>query len=349
MGQPSTGSRFAASRPPIAEEDIAARLGAMLDLPDTGTRRVMAGSTRAGTEALMGAMAAISGGAGRALVVAADAPRGAPESAIDHAAGAGAAAFVLEAEGPATITDTRSYATVAPGTRFRGVSEGSADGLGVTQYDRQSYIETVSEAIDQLDASDEPDAIALQAPDGSLPYRVAGAVGDTDSIQAGSTVHRLGDLGAASVPVSLASAMADGHDQLLACSFASGASADALAIRVDADVPHELALEGETELTYAEYLRVRGEITSGAPSGGGAYVSLPTWTQSIEQRYHLEAGRCPACGALAFPPRGACPDCGELSTYEPVRLPGTGTVEAIDDDRSGWGTAGVCRAATPAR
>jgi hydroxymethylglutaryl-CoA synthase len=81
-------------------------------------------------------------------------------------------------------------------------------------------------------------------------------------------------------------------------------------------------------LTYAEYLRRRGTITSGEPEGGGAYVSVPSWQRTVPQRHRLVAGRCPACDALNFPPSGACLDCSERVAYDRVELPGTGTVEA---------------------
>ncbi|OAQ51144.1 hypothetical protein HTG_18415, partial [Natrinema mahii] len=176
----------------------------------------------------------------------------------------------------------------------------------------------------------DPEAAAIQAPDGKLPYRAAGAAGvGTDEIQAAATVHELGDLGAASVPVSLAGALADGDESVLAVSHGSGAGADAVVVSADGDVPAVTALEGGDPLSYAEYLRQRGVVTTGPPSGGGAYVSVPSWRRSLPQRYRLEAGRCSACGALSFPPEGACDDCGALAEYERVELAGEGTIEAV--------------------
>jgi len=93
-------------------------------------------------------------------------------------------------------------------------------------------------------------------------------------------------------------------------------------------VPVEAALEADVELSYAEYLRRRDEITSGEPEGGGAYVSVPSWQRTTPQRHRLVAGRCPECGALNFPPEGACSDCTARVDDERVELPGTGTVEA---------------------
>ncbi len=321
---------FAASRPPTAEEDLTARLGAMLALSESATRHELIGSTRAGTRALWAGLDALEADATTALVVAADAPRGDPDDGIDHAAGAGSAAFVLEREGPAEIVDRAEYAAPYPGTRFRDTGEDETQGLGITQYDRQAFTETIGGAVDGLEVDPEPDAAAIQAPDGKLPYRAAGAAGvGTDEIRAAATVHDLGDLGAASVPVSLATALADGYESVLAVSQGSGAGADALVVESDGAVPAATALEGDDPLSYAEYLRQRGVVTTGPPSGGGAYVSVPSWRRSIPQRYRLEAGRCSECGALSFPPEGACDDCGSLAEYEAVELAGEGTIEAV--------------------
>lgn len=321
---------FASSRPPEAEDDLTVRLGKMLSLDESTTGHLFTGSTRAGTRALWAGIDAINADATTGLIVVADAPKGAPDDDVDHAAGAGAAAFVLAGDGPAEIVDRAEYAVPYPGTRFRDTAEDETQGLGVTQYDRAAFTETVGSAVDGLETDPDPDAVAIQAPDGKLPYRAAGAAGvETNEIQVAATVHELGDLGAASVPVSLASALADGYTSLLAISHGSGASADAFIVETDAEVPAKINIESDDTLSYAEYLRQRGVVTTGPPSGGGAYVSVPSWRRSIPQRYNLEAGRCPNCGTLSFPPEGACADCNSLVEYEPVSLPGTGSVEAV--------------------
>ncbi|WP_247731700.1 zinc ribbon domain-containing protein [Halovivax limisalsi] len=319
---------FAASTPPVAEGDLTSRLAGFLGIASDVPGTTLTGSTRAGTQAIAAAAEAVAAGAGRALVVAADAPRGDPDDAIDHAAGAGAGAIVVSREGPARIVDRAAYASAHPGTRFRGAGEAATEGLGITQYDRRAFLEHVDGAVDGLAVEPDPDAVAIQAPDGKLPYRAADACGvDADAIRTCATVHDLGDLGAASVPVGLARALADGHESILAVGYGDGA--DALAIETETPTPAAMALDGDADPSYAESLRQRGRLTSGAPEGGGAYVSVPTWRRSLPQRHRLEAGRCGACDALAFPPSGACSACGELSGYEPVTLPGTGTVESV--------------------
>ncbi|NEU57169.1 OB-fold domain-containing protein [Halorussus sp. MSC15.2] len=340
---------FASTTPPLAEEDLTARLGGMLSVPSEATRHVFTGSTRAGTRALDAALSAgpwENGGAGDdegesvGLVVAADCPRGDPDSDEDHAAGAGAAAFVLSASGNAAVRRRAEYATEYPGTRFRRSGSQSVEGLGATGYERQAFTETLAKAVNQLDLGvrDEDgengaiDAAAVQAPNGKLPYRAAGALGvDTETIRRCATVHELGDTAAASVPLGLATALAAGDERILAASFGSGAGADALLVESDTGdgVAAETALDDAEAVSYAEYLRKRGELTSGPPEGGGAYVSVPSWRRTLDQRHRLLAGRCPECGSLNFPPEGACNSCKTLvDEYDEVELTGEGTVEA---------------------
>ncbi|WP_115864352.1 OB-fold domain-containing protein [Halorussus litoreus] len=339
---------FASTTPPLAEEDLTARLGGMLAVPADATRHVFTGSTRAGTRAIDAALAAgpwadgSDGGDDEVdrvgLVVAADCPRGDPDSSEDHAAGAGAAAFVLSGSGAAEVAARAEYAEAFPGTRFRRTGEETVEGLGATGYERQAFTETLAGAVEQLDADvSEVDAAAVQAPDGKLHYRAAGALGvDAETIQRCATVHELGDTGAASVPLSLAKALEQDDERILAASFGSGGGADAFVVENERErggdaVAAALALGGEDaeRVGYAEYLRKRGELTSGPPEGGGAYVSVPSWKRTLDQRHRLLAGRCPECGDLNFPPEGACNACKSLvESYEEVQLPGTGTVEA---------------------
>lgn len=319
---------FASTTPPVAEEELTARLGSMLGVPGETTRHEFGTSTRAGTRALR---VALETGRTPALVVAADAPRGQPGEGFGQAAGAGAAAVLLDADAPGRILDAGEYGDPRPGTRFRRTGEEHIRGLGITDYDRDAFRETLAGAVDRLGSDPEPDAAPIQAPDGALPYRAADDLGvSTDEVQAGTTVHELGDTGAASVSLGIARAIADGHDRLLALGYGSGGGADALVIDADG-VAVEMGggFDVTTDLSYPEALRRRGEITPDPPAGGGAYVSIPSWRRSLPQRHRLVAGECPDCGELNFPPEGACAECGSLVAFESVELPGTGTVEAV--------------------
>ncbi|WP_323676827.1 zinc ribbon domain-containing protein [Halorubellus sp. PRR65] len=329
---------FASTTPPVEEEDVSIRLGSTLGVPETARFESFGGSTRAGTRALAAGFDAALDDGEHALVVASDCPKGEPAGERDQAAGAGAVAFVVVDGGPANALYRGSFARPTPGTRFRERGSERVDGLGVTSYDRAAFAETLAGAASALDARTtdggvDVDAAAVQAPDGSMPYRATGALGvDTDAIQRVATVHDLGDTGAASALLGLARALDDPDvRRVLVAGYGSGAGADAFVVDADGAMPASLALErdDERELSYAEYLRLRDEVVpDDPPEGGGAYVSVPSWRRTLPQRHRLVAGRCTECGALAFPPEGACGDCRSMAGYEDVQLPGTGRVEA---------------------
>lgn len=319
---------FATTTPPMAEEDLTPRLCSVLGAPKDAKTQTTTGSTRAGAAVLDAVLDGGPFGDRVGLVVVSDCPQGAPDSDVEHAAGAGAVALVVNDSGPGTVTDRASQVATYPGTRFREAGDRRTMELGVTQYDRQSFRRALGGAADALTVPTESvDAAAVQSPDGKLPYRAAGALGlDPETIAAATTVDTLGDTGAASAFLGAATAFADGYERVLLAAYGSGASATLLV--VDGPVPVEAALDGSISLSYTEYLRRRGNITSDEPEGGGAYVSVPSWQRTLPQRHRLVAGRC-ECGALNFPPAGACTRCHDRdATFERVALPGTGTVEA---------------------
>jgi len=330
----------ATTTPPAEEEAMEPRLVSMLGLGAETVTRQFTGSTRAGVEALVAACSSTDAHSTRqsTLVVATDAPRGAPDSEHEHAGGAGAVATLVNSSGSARITDVAEHVEAYPGTRFRLAGSTETTGLGVTGYDRTAFIDTVTEAVRGLETDpSDADAVCLQSPNGKLPYRVAGTLGvETDAIQRGTLVHEVGDTGVANPLLGLVAALEDGAERVVLVGYGSGGGATALTVELDgvaletegiAPEIEEIESEATVDLSYGEYLRMRGDITPGEPAGGGAYVSVPNWKRTIPQRHRLAAGRCPACGTLSFPPDGACTGCRTLVDYEEVTLSGTGTVE----------------------
>jgi hydroxymethylglutaryl-CoA synthase len=319
-GQALDSVSFASTTPPLAEADLTPRLGSYLDAPRETPRRVYGAHTRAGLDALLDGLDRD----GLALVVAADCPAGEPDDPREHAAGAGAAAFIVGPDAPATVEASAGVAAPRPGTRFRRAGSTDLEGLDVGTYGREAFVDLVEAAVDGLRGPDGGyAAAAVQAPDGKLPYRTGV---DTDAITAVETVSDLGDTGAASVPLGLARSFAAGHDRTLAVAW--GAGAGAAACLVDGTAPVAASLEATRELDYQAYLRRRGDIVGTPPDGGAAHVPVPTWRRSLPQRHRHVAGRCPNCGHVAFPPEGACPGCTELVAFEAVEPSRSGTVEA---------------------
>lgn len=244
----------ATTTPPADEGTIGAQIAEILGLSRDVEVSVHTQSTRSGTRALLAAVRAD----GPALAVAADAPSSAPGDAIEHAAGAGAVAFVA-APGPVVVQRTASYTREFPGTRFRQRGSGSVEAYGATGYERTAFTETVTGVGDRIDR--EPSAVAVTAPDGGLPARGAGALPfDAEPYH---LVETLGDLGAASALFGLLAAWSAGEDEVLVVGYGGGAGADGVLLDGLLDVDWT---RPAVDVSYAEYLRKRGHLDDGGES-----------------------------------------------------------------------------------
>lgn len=56
-----------------------------------------------------------------------------------------------------------------------------------------------------------------------------------------------------------------------------------------------------------------------------AYVSIPTYSRSLPQRYALVGAKCNSCGIVNIPKTLNCMKCG-ATEFEPVRLSGRGRI-----------------------
>lgn len=318
---------FATTTPPAAEGALSGRLAAALGLDDAAATADLGGDLLAGVAALDRALDAD----GPALVAVADAPPGDP-GAEGQRLGAGAAAFVVSDGAAVAVLDRAWHGDEYPGVRYRA-NEGELEGLGVRTYERAAVRETVGAAVDRLgiDAG-AVDAAALHQPHAGAASRLAGALDLPDgAAQAGLVADRIGDAGAAGVPAGLCAALdGRGADERTLAGFAgSEGGAAAFALEGGLDVAGLDDLDGGVEVDYPTAMRLRGELGDAEVAGGGAYVSLPSWRRTLPYRYRLVAGRCPACGAVAFPPEGACPACDARVDYEPTELAREGTVVAL--------------------
>jgi len=243
----------ATTTPPVEEFDIGATITEILGLGSDVRTTVHSQSANAGTRALRDGFDAD----GPAIVVAADHPQGSPMDRIDHAAGAGAAAFVLSSEGTVEVQELTTYTEEYPGTRFRQFGSDSVETYDATAYERRAFTEPIAAAVKNL--HNPAEAVAVSAPNGSLPYRAARQLGiDADVYQSASN---LGNLGAASALVSLVRAWNDDADRVTVVGYGDGASVDALVL----DGRITASMDRTTErVNYSEYLRKRGHIASTA-------------------------------------------------------------------------------------
>lgn len=314
---------FATTTPPLAEEALVPRLCRALGLVDSVRGWHHGQHTAAGADALETALDA----SGPALAVVADAPTG-DLAGSDHAMGAGAAAFLVDTDAPVTLVGRAAATDEAPGVRFREAGASATTSLDITSYERSVVRETVHRAVDGLDVDANVTGAAVHQPNGALPFRLAGDALPGAAVEAGLVVDRIGDAGAATVPVGLVAALESATGPTLAAFFGSGSSAVALLFTGALDTDEASVVDGGETVSYVESLRKRGIVTDGDVAGGGANVSVPNWRRTLDGRYLHAAGRCPACGELSFPGEGACDDCHERVTFERTPLAREGTVVA---------------------
>ncbi|AGB36614.1 OB-fold domain-containing protein [Natronococcus occultus] len=316
----------ATTNPPLEEGDVVPQLVRALELPSDVASATLTQHAAGGAEALSRALDAD----GPALVVASDCPEGNAADA-DHALGAGAAAFVIDDDPAVAIEDVAWHSDHAPGVRFRERGDRNVEGLDITTYERTAVREAVTEASSSLAVElEDVGAAAVHQPDGGLPYRITGDIPVSgEAVAAGTVVDRIGDAGAATVPIGLLAALAEAEDDATLGVFVGGGTAAALACKGNLPVSGLEDLENGEPVEYATYLRERGYVVDGEVAGGGANVSLPNWRRSLDQRYRLVAGNCPDCGGISFPPEGACQECHARVEFEPVEAARTGTTRAV--------------------
>lgn len=323
----------ATTAPPLEEGEYGSRLVRALGLGrDTATATLM-GSTASGGEAIDRGLAA----GGPALVTASDCPSGEPAEA-DHPFGAGAAAMLVTDDAAVSLTDSAWHVADYPGIRSRPRGTTDTESLDITTYERTAIRESVVAAVDGLALDPaETAGVALHQPTGRMPGRIArGLEVPEEALRAGTVVDRIGDAGAATVPIGFLAAIASASpgETSIAGAFGGGTTV-AVAAEGTTSVPGLDGLANGSELSYPAYLRSRGHVVDGEVAGGGAHVSMPNWQASLDQRYRLIAGRCPECDGVTFPPDGACQHCHERVDFEPVEPARTGTLRAVTTIEAG--------------
>jgi hydroxymethylglutaryl-CoA synthase len=251
---------FGTTTPPLDEGEVGAQVAGIVGFDRNIEVVEHAQSARAGVRSLLTAESATEEGGGVAVAVAADCPFGKPDDGIDHAAGAGAVAFVVDDEdtGAVEVKDTASYTQEFSGTRFRERGETTVEKYGATPYERDAYTTVVSGAFEGIDASDA--VLAPTAPDADLPYR-AGRTADAEVYENASS---FGDTGAVSALFGVIDAWRNDEDDVVVVGYGDGASADA--VHLVGSLPVEWERDAE-DISHTEYLRRRGHVVG---EGGDA-------------------------------------------------------------------------------
>lgn len=310
----------ATTTPPMEEGDFVSRMVRMLGLPQDVRTEVVSQDTAGGADVLTRAAEADGG----AVAVASDAPITEPTD-TDRLMGAGAVAYLFGPSGDGGVLGKGYYQDEYPGTRYRERGSNSVDSIDITSYERNAVTTVLESAVKDLSIED-VEGVAVHQPTAKMGRRIANSL-PFEVKEYGEVTDELGDLGAATVPFALLSALSavDSGESVVGV-FYGGGRGIAIALEgVRVAVPN---LGGGESLSYSRYLRMRGEIVDGEVSGGGAHISIPSWRSSLDARYRLAALECGECGSLTFPPRGACRSCGARSGMEKVELDRRGQVVA---------------------
>jgi len=265
---------FASTTPPYIEKLLSGTIMVSLGLPNTALSSDHITSTRAGTEAMLVGFEHVSANPkGVALVAAADAPTASMWDSIEHALGAGAAAFVLSSENLiAELEGHASYASEHFGERFKPRKDELIHDLNVKKFAESSLISNTTKAGNALmkrlgRKPEEYQHVVIQQPDARVPGSIGGKMLFQEPQLASSLTSKLvGDLGAASTPVSLAAALdvAKLGDRILVVSYGSGAGSDALSFKVvserKATVKFQQEVDRKEYIDYIKYLKLKGAI-----------------------------------------------------------------------------------------
>ncbi len=302
-------------------------------------------SPRAAVAALKACRDALeSGRIGYGLVTGSEARAVSPGSPEEMNCGDGAAAVLLGREN--TIADIQEVYTCAGNIldRWR-----EAEAPYLKEYEPRftrnyGYLNNIIKAKDGILSRmharvEDFQHVVLQQPDARMVKKAARTLGiRPEQLEAGDHVNALGDLGAASVLVGLASVLdkAEPGDRILLLSYGSGVS-DAVALRVNEAIGTRRNKTGSLESyvrsrvdleEYTAFARLKGALKKetvptrlGLPPASSAL-----WRDGRDIR-EMNGIRCKKCGYVNYPPsiRKICIRCGDRE-FDKVVLSRRGTV-----------------------
>jgi 3-hydroxy-3-methylglutaryl CoA synthase len=325
---------FASTTSPFREKQAAALVARALDLRRDVRTADLAGSLRAGTRALENAADAVkAGSARRVLVVASDCRLAAPGSALERNLGDGAAAFLVGAtDAIATFEAWHALAEEVVDV-WRGPTDRFVHGWEERFVLQESFLPFVGDAVRGaleragLSAEDLARAV-LAAPDARSHATAARSLGLAAEQVQDPLFGRLGNAGAAFVPLLLAAALEDVRpgERLLVASHGDGAEAFTLAV-----TDHVGKLEPRRGVawhlarrravaSYDTYRKARGLDASEWERGTDSGLSATIHHRERDEDVSFKGQRCLACGSIQFPKQRVCESCFRKDEFEDARL-----------------------------
>ncbi len=326
---------FASTSYPYREKQAASLVAKALDLRRDVTTADFSGSLRVGTSALRSAVDAVKAGSAKnVLVVASDCRQATPRSALEKSFGDGAAAFLISNDAvAATIDHQHSIAD-----EIIDVWRTESDRFVKSWEDRfvveHGYTASMIEVIKGLCAKAGLTAkdfakIVLYTPDARSFASVAKRTGFDAKTQVQDPLFgRLGNTGAAFVPMLLVAALEESKpgSKLLVANYGDGAEAFALSVGDGITALRgrrgmAWGLQRRNELTdYDKYLSFRSLQASDPDRRGGQGVSATVHFRDRSEDISFHGHKCKHCGTEQFPFQRVCFQCFKRDEFTEVRL-----------------------------
>lgn len=232
---------------------------------------------KAGTEAMVAAIAMVGAGMGRyTLAIGMDTAQGRPGDALEYTAAAGGAAYILgpAEESLAVIEASYSYVTDTPDFWRRPHERYPEHGQRFTG--DPAYFKHITEAAKRMmsEAGMKPEDFqyaVFHQPNTKFPQRAGSLLGFTpEQIKTGLLAPVIGNTyaGAAMIGLTAVLDVAKPGDRILMVSYGSGAGSDAFLIRTTDLISERQKLATQTqeyiarrtEIDYGLYVRMRGKL-----------------------------------------------------------------------------------------
>ena len=330
------GLLFATTTPPYAEKGCASIIATALDLRRDIFTADVTDVLRAGTTALKQALDSVAAGSAKqVLVIASDNRQGAPKGDAERNSGDGAAAFIVssegvfaELEGSYSISENMMDVWRSAGDQFVRAWE---DRFAIEEGLERILGDAIAGFLERQGISArDVGRLALYAPDGRRHSQLARQLGFAQEQVQDGMFDKLGNTGAAFVPMMLVAALGAATPGQLLVAASYGDGSDVLGFRVsgigsERDNRNGISgyLGSGTALdSYETYARWRDvwltDAAARRPQAQSPSVSA-LWRES-DRNIRFYGATCNECGFVQYPPQRVCVKCQVRDNSTPLRL-----------------------------
>ena len=329
------GFFFGSTTAPYEEKQSAAILGAMADLSREIRTADFAGSLRAGTIALAGALDAVKSGAlNNVLVAVSDVRMGAGKSQFEQQFGDAAAAFTIGSsdviaafEGSFSLS-SELYDSWRPGRS--AFVQSWEERFVVTEGYMNAMEKVISGIMRRYELTPKDFTTAVfYGPDKKSHGALARKLGfDLKNQVQDPLFDLIGNSGAAALPLMLVAALSEASpdDRILVANYGDGADAFILSVtdqigRCQQKKKLQERLNNKTYIDYERYLTWRNLVPFDQPRRPELKPpAVPCLWRARRSVLALYGSKCRRCGTVQYPPQRICARCRAKDDFEDYKL-----------------------------